>query len=206
VKHTNTFSDTCLLVFLHGRFGGRRNAKTRCSLRCVQVYVVPHVVQLMQSHSRLFPPCPPVCYDLGCTLRDSLAIAEMVVRMAKLRNGLPYRLTCLQFCYDDPMMETFLSVLRTKAGPESYLRARNHFGACQARLFCCTSVFFLLQDTARSVEWWYRLYEAWRDFPGVHFSFAMGSPGYKSHNMESNCPFSNRSSFWIFVHSNFRVS
>ena len=69
-----------------------------------------------------------VCYDVDCTLADGLRNMELVKRMGELTKGIPFKLACLQFCYDNPVIKQIMVPLRRICGTSVSLRSRAHFG------------------------------------------------------------------------------
>ena len=69
-----------------------------------------------------------VCYDVDCTLSEGIKNMEYVKALSIVREGLPYKLASLQFCYNDVFLNKIIGPLRKICGTDVTLRSRGHFG------------------------------------------------------------------------------
>ena len=69
-----------------------------------------------------------VVYDVDCTLAEGIKNMDHAKNMCMIKEGLPFKLVSLQFCYNDAIIDQLIGPLRRICGTDMTLRAREHFG------------------------------------------------------------------------------
>jgi hypothetical protein len=69
-----------------------------------------------------------VLYDIGLKQHDVI-YADLLTSIHIIRDGLPFRLPALHYCFDKPMMRGAMSLLQTMISKNQRLRFRAHFGS-----------------------------------------------------------------------------
>jgi hypothetical protein len=69
-----------------------------------------------------------VLYDIGLNQHDVI-YADLLTSIHIIRDGLPFRLPALHYCFDKAMMRGAMSLLQTMISKNQRLRFRAHFGS-----------------------------------------------------------------------------
>ena len=68
-----------------------------------------------------------VVYNIGLAKHDA-QFADVIAKAHMLRDGVPFRLSALHYCYDNPLLRSAMSLVQIMVGRDYRLRFRTHFG------------------------------------------------------------------------------
>ena len=68
-----------------------------------------------------------VLYNIGLAKHDA-QYADVVAKAHMLRDGVPFRLCALHYCFDNPLLRGAMSLVQIMVGRDYRLRFRTHFG------------------------------------------------------------------------------
>ena len=77
-----------------------------------------------------------ILYNVGVTTQGKV-FADMAAKAYLLRDGLPFRMAALHYCFDNKSLAPAMSLVQLIIGKEARARFRAHLGAC---LRACVSV------------------------------------------------------------------
>ena len=68
-----------------------------------------------------------VIYNIGISKHDS-NFADLIAKAYMLRDGLPFRVSAIHYCYENRLLKTTMSLVQIMVGRDYRLRFRPHFG------------------------------------------------------------------------------